>query len=83
MAGKKGHGGKPGRSGAPGVTRPAGPGRMPRSAIIRDGAFLMVKHVFVDGTANIGQGYVEIRRAGTGRLIVIPQEDGSEIRIAL
>lgn len=57
-------------------------GRPPTQAIIRDGDGLMLSQVYADGSfADLGRGKVTIRKRGHGRMIVIAQEDGSEIRI--
>ena len=68
-------GNRTGRSRAPGAGRPV------TQATIKDGAGLMLTHVFPEGTADLGHGRATIERIGNSRLIKIPQADGSEIRI--
>lgn len=58
-----------------------GGGRPPTKAVIHDGDGLMLSHVTVDGTADLGRGRAVVERVGRGRLIKVAQEDGSEIRI--
>lgn len=71
---------------ASGGTRP-GAGRPLELATIRVGAPLMVSQVWrgPDGTnyADLGKGHAKIERIGASRVIIIPQEDGSEIRVLI
>lgn len=66
-----------------GLTRAPGAGRPPKSATIREGAPLMISQVYPDGMADLGRGKAEIRRQGQSRIVAIPQDDGSEIRILI
>jgi hypothetical protein len=71
MPGAKGSGGKR-----------AGAGRPLASITIRQDTSLMISQVYPYGTADLGRGKAQVRRAkGGGRMIVIEQTDGSEIRI--
>ncbi len=69
-----------------GGARP-GAGAPPKSATIRVGAPLMISQVWrgPNGTdyADLGKGHARIERVGVSRVVVIPQEDGSEIRILI
>lgn len=67
----------------PGAPALPGAGRPPKSATIREGAPLMISQIYPDGTANLGSGKATIRRQGQSRIVAIPQEDGSEIRILI
>lgn len=58
-------------------------GRPATRAVVANGSAVMVSHVTADGTANLGRGYAQVTKIGAGRLITIPQDDGSEIRIVL
>lgn len=58
-----------------------GAGRPVVKATIKEGAGLFLSHVLPDGTADLGRGRASIRALGRDRLITIPQDDGSEIRI--
>lgn len=58
-------------------------GRRPVKAEAREGDGVMISHVFPDGTADLGRGVARIRKVGNGRIIVLPQDDGSEIRILI
>lgn len=66
------------RTGAP---RKAGAGRRISTAKIRAGAGVFITQVCQDGTADLGRGRAAITGIGHDRIITIPQEDGSEIRI--
>lgn len=71
-----------GKTGNPGQPRHwAGPGRPATKATIKNGSGLMLTHVYPNGTADLGRGIATIEAKGRSRLIKIPQEDGSEIRI--
>jgi hypothetical protein len=71
--------GKKGRSGAPGVTRPAGPGRNPKTATIRAGNPVSATRVFAAGVEHIGTGTATIERVSTERVVRIALEDGSTL----
>lgn len=58
-----------------------GAGRPATKATIKNGVGLMLTHVYSDGAADIGRGVATIEAIGRSRLIKIPQDDGSEIRI--
>ena len=58
-------------------------GRPVARAVIENGSAVMLSHVTADGTAALGRGYARVTKIGAGRLIIIPQDDGSEIRIVL
>lgn len=58
-------------------------GRAATKATIRAGAGLFLSHVLPDGTADLGRGRASITALGHDRLITIPQDDGSEIRILI
>jgi hypothetical protein len=59
-----------------------GAGRPPQSATIRNGAPIRVLQGFPDGgVADLGAGVAEIVRQGQSRIILLPQDDGSIIRI--
>lgn len=64
-----------------------GAGRPPQSATIKVGAPLMISQVWrgPNGTdyADLGKGHAQIERIGSSRVIIIPQEDGSEIRVLI
>lgn len=87
MAGKPGKGGVKGRSGAPGRTKPAGPGRQPTKATLEQGTIVMLSQVWPNGEhADLGRGLVgQVKRINdsSDRVVTIPQEDGSEIRIVI
>lgn len=85
MSGRPGKGGRKGRSGGarPKVRDDDGRGRPPKSYTIKNGAPLMISKVYSDGYADLGRGAAEIRKVGTVRVIAIPQDDGSEIRIVI
>lgn len=70
MPGAKGSGGK--REGA---------GRPLSSITIKQDTPLMISQVYPDGMADLGRGKAQVKRVDGGRMIVIPQADGSEIRI--
>lgn len=70
MPGAKGSGGK--REGA---------GRPLSSITIRQDTPVTISQVYPDGIAPLGRGVAQVKRTPAGRMIVIPQEDGSEIRI--
>lgn len=52
-----------------------------KSITIRQDTPLMISQVYPDGTADLGRGKAQVKRTPAGRMIVIPQSDGSEIRI--
>lgn len=57
-------------------------GRPLSSVTIRQDTPLMISQVYPDGVADLGRGKAQVKRtAAGGRMIVIPQSDGSEIRI--
>lgn len=58
-----------------------GAGRRPSKATIHNGTGLMLTQVYPNGTADLGHGIATIEAVGRSRLIKIPQNDGSEIRI--
>lgn len=71
MPGAKGSGGR--REGA---------GRPLSSITIRQDTPLMISQVYPDGMVDLGRGKAQVKRTKAGgRMIVIPQGDGSEIRI--
>jgi hypothetical protein len=66
-----------------GGARP-GAGRLPVRAEIREGDGVMVSQVYPDGGyVDLGRGKAQITRHGHSRLIVLPQPDGTEIRILI
>lgn len=75
MPTKRGSNRQKGAPALPGAGRPA------TKAVIKEGAGLMLSHVYPDGTADLGHGRATIEAVGRSRLIKIPQADGSEIRI--
>lgn len=85
MTGRPGKGGRKGRSGGarPKVREDDGRGRPPKSYTIKAGSPLMISQVYPDGYADLGRGQAEIRKVGTMRVIAVPQDDGSEIRIVI
>lgn len=74
---------KRGSNRQPGAPALPGAGRPPKSATIREGTPIMISQVYPDGMADLGRGKATIRRQGLSRIVVIPQEDGSEIRILI
>lgn len=57
-------------------------GAPPKTATIRAGNPIRVLQSFPDGgVTELGKGVVEIVRNGQSRTILLPQEDGSVIRI--
>lgn len=60
-------------------------GRPPSKATVVAGNGVFITQVYADGTAPLGQGIALIRKIGdgNGRVIVLPQADGSEIRILI
>jgi hypothetical protein len=56
-------------------------GRAATKATIREGTGLLLSHVLPDGTADLGRGRAVVKALGRDRLITLPQDDGSEIRI--
>lgn len=70
----------PGTKGKSGGLRD-GAGRRPSKATIHTGSALMLTQVYPEGTADLGSGLATVEGIGRSRLIKIPQEDGSEIRI--
>lgn len=70
MPGAKGSGGK--REGA---------GRPLASITIRQDTPVTISQVYPDGIAPLGRGVAQVKRTPAGRMIVVLQEDGSEIRI--
>ena len=66
----------------PGTVYAPGAGRPPKSATIRDGAPIRVLQSFPGGgVTDLGTGIAEIERQGQSRVILLPQDDGSIIRI--
>lgn len=82
MAGVKGKTGKPGQS-----RTWAGPGRNPVTATLREGAIVMISQKWPDDSyADLGRGIVgkvEKIKGSADRRVVIPQKDGSELRIVI
>lgn len=69
------------RSGRP---RAPGAGRRATTAIVHAGDGVLISQVYPDESyADLGRGRAEVKRIGNGRLITLPQEDGSEIRILI
>lgn len=58
-----------------------GAGRPAIKATIREGDGLMLSHVAVDGTADLGRGRATIEKIGNARIVKVALGDGSEIRI--
>lgn len=56
-------------------------GRPLASITIRQDTPVMISQVYPDGIAPLGKGAAQVKRIGGNRVIVVPQEDGSEIRI--
>jgi len=67
----------------PGAPALKGAGRPASRAILEAGRGVFVTHVAPEGTTDLARGVIgKVERLGrSDRLIVIPQEDGSEIRI--
>lgn len=75
--GNKNSGNRTGNPRAPGAGRPIA------KATIKAGAGVFINQVYPEGTADLGRGRAEITSIGRDRLIKLPQEDGSEIRILI
>lgn len=79
--------GKPGRTGNPGQSRHwAGPGRNPTKAVLREGVIVFLSQTWPDGSyADLGRGLIsEVKRLeGGDRCVIVPQADGSELRIVI
>ena len=60
-----------------------GAGRKVGRAMIRAGQGVSITHVYPDGTANLGRGRAVIEGIGNDRIVKLPQDDGSEIRILI
>lgn len=79
--------GKRGKTGNPGQRRHwAGPGRNPTKAILKEGVIVFISQVWPnEDNVDLGRGIVgEIKRLkGGDRCVVIPQPDGSELRIVI
>jgi len=57
-------------------------GRRPSKAILEAGRGVFVTHVAPEGTTDLARGVIgKVERIGQDRLVIIPQKDGSEIRI--
>ena len=82
MNGERRRGGWSNPASADNGLKAKGQGRPVTKAIIRDGDGIMISRVFSDGGyADYGKGIARIEGRGHSRIIVIPQDDGSEIRI--
>lgn len=61
-----------------------GAGRPPARAEIREGDGVMVSQVYPDGGyVDLGRGKAQITKRGHSRLVILPQTDGTEIRILI
>jgi hypothetical protein len=59
-------------------------GRPPTKAEIREGDGILLSQVYADGGfVDLGRGTARIERRGRSRIVVVPQADGSEIRIVI
>jgi len=66
----------------PGAPALKGAGRPASRAILEAGRGVFVTHVAPEGTTDLARGVIgKVERIGQDRLVIIPQEDGSEIRI--
>ena len=61
-----------------------GGGRPPTRAVILAGDGVLVSQVYPGGGyVDLGRGKVTIEGRGRSRIVVVPQDDGSEIRILI
>lgn len=61
-----------------------GGGRPPTRAVINTGDGVLVSQVYPDGGyVDLGRGKVAIEGRGRSRIVLIPQDDGSVIRIVI
>ncbi len=70
------------KAGAPALP---GAGRKPTTATLRAGSIVFVTQVWPAGVAHLGSGVVSKieKLLGGDRCVVIPQTDGSELRIVI